>query len=340
MKSSQSPNNALPLIASETGANDAHIQAATHTASFELNKCSVPKSGIHIIENSPSEKQSGPSTYEQRLAKCKSDLVAMTAKALNHTYKVEYKTWSNCKYRAKTLEGISGPMWGTELDTFPGFLAHVGPRPNPKDSMDRIDPAHGYVVGNLRWASKQLQSKNRQNVRGYIVKGEFMNLHQVAAYLEMSYDALRMQLHRGKDVHNLIVNYVNKTLSLNEKAIVAKAQKVEACPWPEGREKDWEACYQAEKSKLLKPSEQNSRTAFFVAKCSKEWWHLNNIAMEYAEDNDMKSNPAYEKRMQYWQFLGNFAVNQRKIVQNAKDERTYNVGPTDEDFKKILELFG
>ena len=335
-----SPNIAVQPDAMALGAADVSEKPAASPVSHAANKCSVPKNDVHIIESSQPEKQTEPLSYEQRLSKCKSDLATMTAKALKHTYLHEYRTWGNCKHRAKDLKGITGPLWGTELDAFSGFLGHVGPKPNLMDSMDRIDPEYGYVVGNLRWASKQLQSENRQNVRVYVVNGKPMNLRQVAEYLGMSYDALRMQLHRGKGISDLVANHVNETLNVGDKTAVAKAQKVEASPWPKGREKDWEACFRAEKVRLLQPSDQGSRTAFFVAKCSKEWWRLNKIAVEYAEENGMKSNYEYEKQMRYWALLHEYARSQQEIVKNARGSFKYCVGPTDYEFEEVEKYFG
>jgi hypothetical protein len=43
---------------------------------------------------------------------------------------------------------------------FPRFLDHIGPRPSPKHSVDRIDNARGYEPGNVRWATQREQMRN------------------------------------------------------------------------------------------------------------------------------------------------------------------------------------
>lgn len=45
------------------------------------------------------------------------------------------------------------------------FAAHVGPRPSPEHSIDRIDNSKGYEPGNVRWATVQAQKANRSVVR-------------------------------------------------------------------------------------------------------------------------------------------------------------------------------
>lgn len=46
---------------------------------------------------------------------------------------------------------------------FERFLAHVGLRPGPEYSIDRIDNLGGYHPGNVRWATADIQARNRRN---------------------------------------------------------------------------------------------------------------------------------------------------------------------------------
>lgn len=48
-----------------------------------------------------------------------------------------------------------------EIATFEEFFKEVGPRPTGC-SLDRIDNAKGYVLGNIRWATLQEQAANRR----------------------------------------------------------------------------------------------------------------------------------------------------------------------------------
>lgn len=53
-------------------------------------------------------------------------------------------------------------------ESYASFLAHVGRRPSPQHSLDRINNAKGYRPGNVRWATKTEQANNRRprQVRG------------------------------------------------------------------------------------------------------------------------------------------------------------------------------
>ena len=81
-----------------------------------------------------------------------------------------YRTWiciktrcfnpCNPAYRNYGQRGITmHPAWVTDYDA---FAAHVGERPSPKHSLDRINNDAGYIPGNLRWATRKEQANNRR----------------------------------------------------------------------------------------------------------------------------------------------------------------------------------
>lgn len=47
-------------------------------------------------------------------------------------------------------------------ESFAAFFEHVGPKPTPAHSVDRIDNESGYLPGNVRWASPTEQAGNRR----------------------------------------------------------------------------------------------------------------------------------------------------------------------------------
>lgn len=59
-------------------------------------------------------------------------------------------------------------MW---RNNYAAFLAHVGRRPSPRHSIDRIDPNRNYEPGNVRWATSLEQQNNRRNTRRVVVGG-------------------------------------------------------------------------------------------------------------------------------------------------------------------------
>jgi hypothetical protein len=57
-------------------------------------------------------------------------------------------------------------------DGFVNFLADVGPRPSPEHSLDRIDNNRGYEPGNVRWATRSEQARNKRNNKVFMVQGK------------------------------------------------------------------------------------------------------------------------------------------------------------------------
>jgi hypothetical protein len=86
----------------------------------------------------------------------------------------EYQAWLAMQKRCAVKNGH--PDYSTYVErgirvcrewerSFESFLSHIGPRPSPRHSVDRIDNDRGYEPGNVRWAtpSEQLRNTRRQH---------------------------------------------------------------------------------------------------------------------------------------------------------------------------------
>ena len=75
----------------------------------------------------------------------------------------EYKHWIYMKDRCRNdphyiNNGIRVcPEWDKD---FMAFYTHIGPKPEGKLTVDRIDGTRGYEPGNVRWATYSQQSRN------------------------------------------------------------------------------------------------------------------------------------------------------------------------------------
>jgi hypothetical protein len=78
----------------------------------------------------------------------------------------EHIAWKNmlrrCYSRHKGWHNYGGRGIEVRFKSFQDFFADVGPRPSPELSIDRINNDGHYEPGNLRWATRAEQMRNRR----------------------------------------------------------------------------------------------------------------------------------------------------------------------------------
>jgi len=82
----------------------------------------------------------------------------------------EYKTWCGMRDRCNRPNHVAYKNYGgrgvkvcAEWEaSFEAFLAHIGPKPTPAHTVDRIDVDGNYEPGNVRWATRKEQAANKR----------------------------------------------------------------------------------------------------------------------------------------------------------------------------------
>lgn len=82
----------------------------------------------------------------------------------------EYRAWRHANQRCHYARHPQFASYGGRgirmcdewRKDFTAFLRHVGPRPSKDHSLDRIDNDKGYEPGNVRWATRSEQARNRR----------------------------------------------------------------------------------------------------------------------------------------------------------------------------------
>ena len=87
--------------------------------------------------------------------------------------------------------------WG---DSFEAFYADMGPRPTLRHTLDRIDNDKGYFPGNVRWATRQEQPKNRRTNYRFLVNGEVMLLKDIARMFGLNRLVVSRRLRSGMGI--------------------------------------------------------------------------------------------------------------------------------------------
>jgi hypothetical protein len=82
----------------------------------------------------------------------------------------EYHAWEAAIQRCTNDNNPAWKFYGARgisvceewLNSFEAFLAHIGRRPSPDFSLDRIDNDGNYEPGNVRWADWATQGTNKR----------------------------------------------------------------------------------------------------------------------------------------------------------------------------------
>lgn len=85
----------------------------------------------------------------------------------------EYLAWSNAKWRTTSPNHPAYANYGGRgitmaddiANSFELFLDHMGRRPSPQHSLDRIKNDRGYEIGNMRWATWVEQNRNQRSTK-------------------------------------------------------------------------------------------------------------------------------------------------------------------------------
>lgn len=114
----------------------------------------------------------------------------------------EYTAWKGMKSRCKPeykqakdyyLRGIRVcDRWGS----FENFFADMGPKPDPRFSLDRIDNDGPYRADNCRWADYRTQRLNSRRRIDVELDGEILNLQDAAERIGVTPSAIYQEQKR------------------------------------------------------------------------------------------------------------------------------------------------
>jgi len=85
---------------------------------------------------------------------------------------------------------------------FQKFMEHIGPKPSPELTLDRIDSNGNYEPGNVRWldeyTNKQVNKRPRKD--SYEFQGQRMSLRAISTLLGFEKNTVKMRIDRGDNI--------------------------------------------------------------------------------------------------------------------------------------------
>lgn len=136
-----------------------------------------------------------------------------TATAKHHmTESKEYRSWCHMKERCSNPNEKMFHRYGGRgitvcdrwLRSFENFYADVGPAPSPLHSIDRIENDGNYEPGNVRWAVKSEQARNRSTTRIIECHGERRSVIEWSELSGIPFAVLMCRLKRGWEAERAI----------------------------------------------------------------------------------------------------------------------------------------
>jgi len=118
---------------------------------------------------------------------------------------LEWRAWMRMKTRVKSETKKSfnyyknknitvHPAW---INDFEAFLKDVGFSPSREHSLDRIDNSKNYEPGNVRWASKKQQNRNKKDNIVVEWKGEKRLFIELMDEINLPYGTVWRRLRNG-----------------------------------------------------------------------------------------------------------------------------------------------
>ncbi len=91
------------------------------------------------------------------------------------------------------------------IRSFSEFFEHMGSRPSPAHSLDRIDVDGHYAIGNLRWATRDEQRRNQRNSHLVEFHGVVKSIKEWSASVpQVAESALRHRVRRGWSIERAL----------------------------------------------------------------------------------------------------------------------------------------
>lgn len=117
----------------------------------------------------------------------------------------EYTVWQQIKDRCGNPLALGYKQYGGRgirvcdrwSESYESFVSDVGLRPSPEHSIDRVDNDGNYEPGNVRWATRVEQARNRRSNRLVAVSGVTRTVAEWCELTGLKHSTLCARLDNG-----------------------------------------------------------------------------------------------------------------------------------------------
>lgn len=172
----------------------------------------------------------------------------------------EHRVWVGMKQRCtnpnrrdfKWYGGAGVKVCSLWMNSFLSFYNHVGPRPSPQHTIDRIDVLGDYEPGNVRWILQRHQVENTTVVRMITIGGKAQSISAWEREMGLAKGVARRRESSGWSITDAIL-----TPSIKGQKLHANVDRDYSC-----QPRDWHGRYVADndnEAATLCPSELGVR---------------------------------------------------------------------------------
>jgi hypothetical protein len=130
----------------------------------------------------------------------------------NMSLSPEYIAWRSMIQRTSYPKHISYKYYGARgirvceewRNSFEAFFAHIGPRPTPTHTVDRIHNVGNYEPGNVKWSTITEQNRHKSNNRYLTLHGKARLLEDWSRLTGLSKQTIAYRLKRGWSVERAL----------------------------------------------------------------------------------------------------------------------------------------
>ena len=131
----------------------------------------------------------------------------------------EYLAWNSMRHRCHNPRRKDFANYGGRgivvcekwREDFSAFLKDVGKRPSRKHTLDRIRNDKNYEPGNVRWATRKDQARNRRSNRLLSYNGERLTITEWAERAGVSRETFHFRLERGWSMAKAVTTPLQKS---------------------------------------------------------------------------------------------------------------------------------